>query len=176
MIALSPNTAAAIALHAAEGSWVVFLQAIYPLERQGPIRIEGIKGSRLADRLISISRDSPCEVRLIGLLPTAIDPALHANEIAIELECVHDQWYSPTNELTDFIANSAQQSIIELLGQTHPGALDGQLVDIKQMAELLDVSVPTVRRMIKANEIPYLRFGWEYRFVPNEVIASLRER
>lgn len=176
MIALGPNTAAAIALHAAEGSWVMFLQAVYPGERMGPIKIEGIKGSRLAERLNTIARDSPCEVRLIGLLPTAIDPQVHVEGLTFDLECIHDQWFSPTVELIEYVASSAQESITLLLKQTQPGALDGQLVDIKEIAELIGVSVPTVRRMIKANEIPYLRFGWEYRFVPNEVLASLHDR
>jgi excisionase family DNA binding protein len=38
------------------------------------------------------------------------------------------------------------------------------------------VSVPTVRRMIKQEVIPYLKFGRIYRFVPADVIASLARR
>lgn len=173
MITISVNTAAAIALHAAGGSWVMFLQAMFPLGRQGPIKIEGLRGAHLAERLISISRDSPCDVSLIGLLPSPIDPTLHASEIANELTCVHDQWYSPTTELIEFIENSAQATIKELLGQTSAGALD-DLVDITGIAELLDVSVPTIRRMIDRDEIPFLKFGRSYRFVPSDVISSLR--
>lgn len=173
MIVIGANTAAAIALHAAEGSWVMFLQAIYPPERRGPIKVEGLRGASLAERLISISRDCPCEVQLIGLLSSPIDPIQHANEIATELTAIHSSWFAPTEELTSFIENSAQAPILELLGRTQAGAIDG-LMSIDEIAEYLSVSVPTVRRMIKDRRIPYLRFGRIYRFVPNEVVASLR--
>jgi excisionase family DNA binding protein len=72
-----------------------------------------------------------------------------------------------------FIDESATSALTGLLAQTHPGGLDDGAVDIETMAELLSVSAPTVRRMTKANQIPYLRFGRVLRFVPNDVFASL---
>lgn len=175
MIALSSQTAAAIALHAAEGSWVVFMQALPPTGGQGPIMIEGMRGTNLARRLMSIAQDNAFEVQLIGLLPTVIDPIAHANEIALEHVQMHDRWFEPTGDLIAFIQHAGQSSLQELLAVTHPGGLDqDQLVDIEGIAAVLDVSVPTVRRLIKAEQIPFLRFGRVYRFVPSEVIASLQ--
>jgi excisionase family DNA binding protein len=174
VIALSSQTAAAIALHAAEGSWVVFLQTM-PSGSAGPIKIEGMRGSQLAERLMAIARDNPYEVQLIGMLATQL-PRDDAEAIAEEFAPyhIHDYWFEPHSELIHFIGQDAQSTLSTLLSQTHPGGLSDQPVDIDRMAEILDVSVPTVRRMIKANAIPYLKFGRIYRFVPNDVLASLR--
>jgi excisionase family DNA binding protein len=40
----------------------------------------------------------------------------------------------------------------------------------------LGVSVPTVRRLVKAGEIPFLRLGKALRFVAADVLASLDRR
>ena len=177
MIALSTQTAAAIALHAAEGSWVVFLQVLPPTGGQGPIKIEGMRGAQLANRLTAIARDSAYEVQLIGLMPTIINPISHANAFADEHQEIHDGWFQPTGDLIAFIQHAGQDALHDLLSQTQPGALDqDQLVSIEGIAQILDVSVPTVRRMIKAQAIPFLTFGRVYRFIPSEVIASLQRR
>lgn len=176
MIVLSANTAAAIALHAAESSWVVFLQVFPSNVRQGPIKIEGIKGSQLAMRLMSIVRECPYEIRLIGLIPTTI-PYEHAEAIGAENELIHDGWYQPSSELIAVIDSSAQDSIQALLDELQPGALDVQdVVDITGIAEILNVSVPTIRRMIDKRKIPFMRFGQSYRFSTKDVLASVPRR
>lgn len=176
MIALTPNTAAAVALHAAEGSWVIFVQVIPGAGSQGPIKIEGLRGVQLAPRLMSLVRDCPYEVQLIGLMPSTV-PIEHAQAVGNEHHEIHDGWFQPTSELIGFIEHAAQEPLRGLLAETHPGGLDGgDIVDIDGIAEILGVSVPTIRRLIKAETIPYLRFGRTYRFVPSDVIASLQQR
>jgi len=172
MIALSSHTAAAIALHAAEGSWVMFVQLVGVA---GPVKIEPVLGRQLASRITQLVLDNPYELQLIGLLPSS-DPDSDASEIANEFIAyqIHDGWFEPNGDLLAFIGEQAQSSISVLLAQTHPGGLSDAPVDIEQIASILDVSVPTVRRMVKAGEIPYLKFGRFYRFVPNDVLASLR--
>ena len=174
MIALSSHTAAAIALHAAEGSWVMFVQTMPP-GIAGPIMIEAIAGRDLAPRLTSLALDNAYDMQLIGLL-SSVAPLQDAQTIANEFAAyqIHDWWFDPGPELLAFVGDQAQSTISVLLSKTHPGGLSDAPVDIDQIAEILDVSVPTIRRMIKANEIPYLKFGRSYRFVPNDVLASLR--
>ena len=173
MIALSSQTAAAVALRAAEGSWVTFVQVSNGVA--GPIKIEGMRGSQLADRLMTITRDNPYDLHLIGMLHSQM-PVDDAEAIANDFVAyhIHDYWFEPHPELISFIGQDAQTTLNALLAETNPGGLSDQPVDIDRMAEILQVSVPTVRRMIKANAIPYLRFGRIYRFVPNDVLASLR--
>lgn len=176
MIALSSHTAAAIAFRAAEGSWIVFLQVIPSVGSQGPIKIEGLKGTQLAERLTMIARDNAFEVQLIGLMPTLI-PKEHAEAIAAEHEAthLHDGWFAPTNDLVTFIQHAAQDAIQILLEQTPPSLLNGdQVVSIDEMAAILKISVPTIRRLVKADAIPYFKLGKAYRFVPADVIASLQ--
>lgn len=174
MIALSSHTAAAIALHAAQGAWVMFLQ-VMPPGITGPIRIEGVQGRSLVQRLNAIVDDNAYDVQMIGLLESQ-SPLEDAQTIAEEFAAyqVRGWWFEPTPELLAFIQNDTQSALSILLAQTHPGGLSDAPVDIERMAEILDVSVPTVRRMVKANEIPFLRFGRLYRFVPNDVLASLK--
>lgn len=174
MIALTSQTAAAIALRAAEGSWVMFTQAMPP-GVAGPVMINGVSGRALAQRLQTIQRYSPYDTQLIGLMPSEV-PDEDAAEIANEFGAyqIHDWWFDPRHELLSYVAENAQDALVLLLAETHPGGLSDAPVDIERIAEILDVSVPTVRRMVKAKQIPFLRWGRLYRFVPNDVLASLR--
>lgn len=174
MIALSTTTAAVIALHAAQGSWLVYLQLTPPGLNTGPIKIEGIRGDQLASRLATIARDNAFEVRMIGMSPT-LTPLEDANAIAADFEQahLHDGWFEPTDYILTHIEHTAQDALQELLDRTHPAGLGDQPVDIERMAEILECSVITVRRLVKSGQIPYLKFGRIYRFVPADVIASL---
>ena len=173
MLALTSHTAAALALHAAESAWVMFLQAIPP-SGVGPIKIEGVSGKHLVQRLNMIGRENAFEVQLVGLLPS-VDPLPHANEIAGDFEQahLHDGWFEPSTYLVMYIQHTAQVPLQQLLAQMHPGSLSDDPVSIDEIAQILDVSVVTVRRMIKAEQIPYLKLGRIYRFVPADVLASL---
>ncbi len=176
MLIVSPSTASAIAPHATSKSWVMFLQATLPSNcgGQGLILIEGARGSELAARIKQIAAISPYEVTLIGLIESQ-KPGEHAKAIIDEYTThVHDNWCDATAGLLAFIQHVAQPMLTLLLSQTHPGALSDQPVDIETIAKMLNVSVPTVRRLVAANQIPFLKAGRVYRFVPSDVIASLR--
>lgn len=157
----------------------MFVQASAPNDH-GPILIEAVCGADLGNRLAELARDNAYEAMLIGLLESTT-PELHAQQIAAQVEAhhLHHQWYASTGTLIAFIQTSAQRALQELLALTHPGALPTEPVDIDEMARLLNVSVPTVRRMVKRGEIPFLRSSGErghLRFIPQEVFASLQRR
>lgn len=151
----------------------MFVQA-----NRGPILIEPVQGSDLGRRLGELARDNAYDTMLIGLLETPT-PDTHAKQIAEQCESdhLHHSWFSASGNLLAFIQTTAQRALQELLAQTHPAAISGRIVDIKEMADMLGVSIPTVRRMVKAGEIPVVRAPDRVlRFNPIDVIASLQAR
>lgn len=46
----------------------------------------------------------------------------------------------------------------------------------KQLAEFLQVSPATLRRQMGRGQIPFVRVGNQYRFIPSEVLQKLREK
>lgn len=173
MLIVSPSTAAALAPHA-EGSWVMFVQVVPPTGA-GAIKLEAVKGNAIAARLKALAADNPFEVMLIGLTAAPNPPELVA-QITTQFDAthLHDGWFDTTPALLGVVQAIGQHALQELLGRTHPGGLTHTPVDIEEMAQVLGVSVPTVRRMVRAGSIPYLRWGRMLRFVPADVLASLR--
>lgn len=176
MLIVSPATATALAPHAAERSWVMFVQVTPPMGA-GPVKIEGAHGKRIADRLAQLAADNAFDTMLIGLIPTTT-PHEHANAIAQQYAAahLHDGWFAPEPGLLAFIQHAGMPAIQELLERTHPAALGDEAVDIDTMADMLNVSATTVRRMVKAGSIPFLRAGnGALRFEPRSVFATLRQ-
>jgi len=177
MIRISTVTAAAIALHATEQDWVIFLQC-QPPTGVWPIKIEAVAGKKLVSRLNTVAVDNPFDILLVGMLTTFqakdVEHALH-QEFADDQ--IHDGWFNPSMQLFTFIENSAQEALKMLMEQTKPGALSDEIVDIEEIARILGISVPTVRRMVGSKEIPFFRVGKRtLRFVPSDVMASLVKR
>ena len=154
----------------------MFLQATPPIGA-GPIKIEGLRGALISTRINQLSADNAFELMLIGLVETTT-PTEHAAAIAEQFASshMHDGWYAPSADLLAFVQHVGQGAIQSLLASAHPGWLSDQPVDIKAMADILGVSVQTLRRMCKANEIPFMRWGNTYRFTPADVIATLNRR
>ena len=177
MIVLSPHTANALSPHAAEQSWVMFVQVNVPGNGFGPIKIEGVKGTQIAPRLRALVAESAFEPFLIGLTPTVtpheLEKAIHAQYAATRL---HHDWFQPTAGLLAFIQHTATGALQTLLAQARPGNVPDGAVDIDEIARLLGVSVNTVRRLVKDEKIPYLRVSKGLRFVPTDVFASLERR
>ncbi len=176
VLVVSPSTASALAPHAAEKSWVMFVQVNPPFGGPGPIKIEAVKGTQIASRLRAISSDNAYETMLIGLIESTTPDYGDAVAAQYAGALLHDGWYEATADLIAFIQHAAQEPINRLLAQAHPGGLSEAPVDIKDMAKILGVSEPTIRRMVKSNEIPYLRWGRMLRFVPADVVATLQRR
>jgi excisionase family DNA binding protein len=110
------------------------------------------------------------------MIPTAIEPGDHAAAIAEHHEHHHDGWFEATPDLIAFIAAQAQDTLRSLLGDAPAGASEESLVDIDELAAMLNCSVVTVRRMIDRKQIPFYRLGRAYRFSPSDVLASLQQR
>jgi excisionase family DNA binding protein len=173
VLIVSPPTAHALAPHASGRSFVMFVQA--PIN-VGPILIEPVLGANIGRRLGELARDNAYEAMLIGLIETAT-PDEHAQQIAAQSEPLHHRWYAPTGHLLVIIRDVGQTALQQLFGEVHPGALSEELVDIKEMASILSVSEPTVRRMVARGDIPCIRGSDRVlRFVPRDVIASMQRQ
>lgn len=179
MIVLSPHTTEALSPHTKGQSWVMFVQAKPPCGGiGGPIWIEGVgSDDEVSDRLREIDRWCPYETFIIGLQPTDTP-----EELAAAIQAQHQtsrlrhDWFEPTPELILLIQHNGQQAVIALLERVQPGGVPDGVVDIKTIAEFLDVSVPTVRRLVKAGVIPAIRMGKALRFVTADVLESLGQR
>ncbi|MGH7176616.1 MAG: helix-turn-helix domain-containing protein [Tepidisphaeraceae bacterium] len=177
MIVLSPHTANTLSPLTADNSWVMFVQVNAPVGATGPIKIEGVRGARIAARLREIAADNAYETYIIGLTPTdnpdEMEQAIHQQFASTHL---HHGWFDVTPELIAFVQHTAQEALQALLAQTRPGGVPDGAVDIEALAEFLNVSVPTIRRAVKTGAIPYFKVGKSYRFVVNDVLASLNQR
>lgn len=173
MLIVSPSTATALAPHARDNTWVMFVQASSP--SSSAIKIELVTGRNLGVRLNSIARDCPFETMLIGLA-TSPQPAQLAEQVAAQFadDHMHDGWFESSPALIGVVQAIGQHAMQELLSSTMPGAVSSDAVDADEMARLLDCSVPTVRRMVQRGQIPCMRSGRVLRFVPADVFASLR--
>jgi excisionase family DNA binding protein len=173
VIIVGPNTSQALAPHARERSWVMFVQ-IAPPSGIGPIKIEGARGAKIGERLLTISVENPYPSYLIGLIESA-SPHQDAHAIAQQYAPyhMHDGWFEPHPALLQLVQQHAQPSLAELLAQTRPGAVDGQIVDVDAIAAILGVSVRTVRRLVAADGIPHMRVGKQLRFVVADVLAAM---
>lgn len=152
----------------------MFVQ-VAPPNIVGPIKIEGVRGGKIGERLIEISVDNPYPAYLIGLLESQV-PHEHARAVASQFVQVHmhDGWFHPVPELLDLIQRVGQTALVQLLAITRPGGIeDERVVDIEGIASILNVSIKTVRRLVDADAIPHLRVGKQLRFVVSDVLASV---
>lgn len=176
MLIARRSIAAAITPHAADRSWVVFLQTALPAGVASPIKIVAMRGADIGDEVRRIGAANAYQVQIIGLV-SAADPDQLVREIAQRYAGpeLHDGWYEASANLIAFIQYNAKAALHELLSRTHPAAVAEGLVDLKQMATILNCAEVTVRRMVHAQEIPFLRVGTKYVFHPAEVLAALRQ-
>ena len=176
MIVAGPQTSNAIAPYAKERSWVMFVQ-VMPPAGIGPILIEGIRGAKIGERLNQISIDNPFPSYLIGLVESQI-PHEYAHAIAAQFadQHMHDGWFEPVPALLQLVQHLGQRTLADLIAQTRPGAVDDQIVDIESIAQVLGVSVRTVRRLVAADGIPHMRVGTQLRFSVADVLAAMNMR
>lgn len=155
----------------------MFAQTRPPQNAVGPIWIEAVAGAQIDTRLAELIRFNAFDTFLVGLVETmAPEDAASAIREQYAGKSLHHYWYEPTADLIAYIQHVAQGPIKQLLEQTHPGALSQGTVGLEELAQILSVSESTIRRMVKADEIPYMRWGRVLRFVPADVIVSLQHR
>lgn len=173
MIFLGPHTAGSLAPLTRGLSGVIFVQA-RPACGPALVRIEGTRDP--ITRLRAISEDNAVETFLIGLVPTETPAEAEAQlRESFKPSIVRGRWFASSADLMGFIQFNAQPALNQLLGQLRPHSHPHGTTTIEEIAQHLNVSVSTVRRMVKDGQIPYLRAGRQLRFIPADVVASLQK-
>lgn len=171
MFILSPHSATSIAHDTAGQGFVIFIQ----FGAAGPVKIEGTRA--LGQRLRALDADSPVDVYLVGILPSV---APDDDAQSIQQEFAHarlrGEWFNPVKELADMITAQARPMMEQLLEQVQPQGDGDELLTVEEVAEQLGISVPTVRRFVRAGTLPHVRVGRQIRFDPAAVSAALRLR
>lgn len=174
MIFLGPHTTGSLAPLTRGQAAVIFVQA-RPSCGPALIRIEGTRDP--VARLRALAEDNAVETFLIGLVPTETPTEAEAQlRETFRPALVRGRWFSSSVDLLGFVQQHAQPALNALLGQLRPHSHPQGTVPIEEIATLLNVSVSTVRRMVKNHEIPYLQAGRQLRFVPADVVATLQKR
>lgn len=169
MLFLGPSTVGSLSQHVRGTPCVLFVQA----RCDGTILVEGTKNP--TERLRALADNNSGETFLIGFLRVD-DPAHVESELRSKFASAHvrGRWFQPQPELISFIQTYAQLALHELLGNLRQHSHPEGTITIEEMAEHLNVSVPTVRRMVKAGKVPYLRTGRQLRFLAADVVTSLQ--
>lgn len=68
-----------------------------------------------------------------------------------------------------------EETLRELIGELQESSLKEEIMTIKQAAEYLKVSIPTVRTLIANKEIPYFQRGQVIRINRNDLKAWIRK-
>lgn len=169
MLALPTLTVQSIAPSLEGRSWVAFLQLQAP--PSSFVKIEATK--TLVARLRQLDRDLPYETRLIGLIET-VNPAEAVRAIQREYETARfrGEWFRPELPLLTFIERSGQRDLRDIVAHLEPSK--SGTIGVAELAEQLNVSVPTIRRMVSDKRIPALAVRGQIRFVLSEVLSHLR--
>jgi len=169
MLFLGPSTVNSLTPRVRGTSCVLFVQA----KCDGTVLIEGTKNP--PERLRALADNNSGETFLVGLVrvedPAKVEGELHARFASA---LARGRWFHPAPELVSFIQAQGQSALHELLGDLRPHSHPEGTITVEEMATHLNVSVPTVRRMVKAGRVPYLRVGNQLRFLAADVVASLQ--
>jgi excisionase family DNA binding protein len=78
--------------------------------------------------------------------------------------------------IATYLRGIVREEIRAALAEHRREPADGELVSAKRCAELLDVSLPTLRRATREGAVPAVRVGETLRYAMTEVREALRQR
>lgn len=137
------------------------------------VLIEGTKHA--PERLRALADNNSGETKWVGMLrvedPTKAEAELHTRFASTR---ARGRWFQQSPELVALIASQGQAALRELLGDLRPHSHPEGTITVEEIAAHLNVSVPTIRRMVKAGKVPYLRAGNQLRFLAADVVATLQ--
>jgi excisionase family DNA binding protein len=146
------------------------VQAFPTPDIEGLIRIGASR--HFEHRISALRAANAYPLRVLGVVETPRH-ALFAMFLHFEFaqHRVHDDWFVPVPAILDYIAQRAQlfDPVVDPLDE-------GELITTAQLAHVLSLSVPTVRRWIRSASIPFYVVGRRKRFRISEVRAALDAR
>lgn len=124
----------------------------------------------LVQRLTTLTSENACELRLLGVIPRR-DAAAYANELKTRFAALraHDDWFRLRAPLRAFLdrtlpSTKAQKPIEPDMHGFMFDAPAAPLLDVHDVAAYLDVSVVTVRRLVRNRQLGCVRVGRQLRF------------
>ena len=160
---------------------------VYFVEAAGPGLIKIGATRDLAQRLATLTSENAVPVRLVGALPHRDAPA-YADQLRRRFAamCDHGDWFRPWAPLRVFLGGLASATPATPVAPcaAGPAAADGgfpfdapmPLLDAADLAAHLRVSIVTVRRLVRARQLPCVRVGRQLRFDVRDPAIAARRR
>ena len=153
--------------HAPAGVGVVYFVQCRPTEETiGPIRIGATR--QFQAHLQQLVDLNPFPLYLMGSMVSA-EPEKAKQTIQEQFASARTRgdWFRPVEELMTFVRTKTQRP----LTPAAPSVPMDHLLSVDDVARILGVSVPTVRRFVAAGQIPCVRVGRQLRFSPKDIVA-----
>lgn len=153
--------------HAPAGVGVVYFVQCRPTDETiGPIRIGATRN--LQAHLQQLVDLNPFPLYFMGSMMSA-EPEKAKQMIQEQFATARTRgdWFRPTDELITFIRTKSQRP----LTPPTPQVPTDRLLSVEDVARILGVSVPTIRRFVAAGQIPCVRIGRQLRFAPGDITA-----
>lgn len=155
---------------------VYFIESRITNDLPGYIRIATAKN--FAWYTSQLTEYNPHLVILLGYVETP-DPDKLEKELRLRFAGSHHRgaWYRPTLDLYKYIRETAKQpSPTAGTVASSPAPAPQELLSVEELAQYLNVSVPSVRRWIQNGKIPVIRQGRLLRFYLPDVLTAIRSQ
>lgn len=145
---------------------VYFVQTRPSEDLAGPVRIGSTRN--LQQHLQQLVDHNPFPLYLLGSMVSA-EPEKAKHHIHEQFAAARSRgdWFRPTDELLQYVRTATQRPLTPPMPQVPAD----QLLSIEDVARILNVSVPTVRRLVDAGRLPVMRIGRQLRFSPKDITA-----
>jgi excisionase family DNA binding protein len=157
---------------------------VYFVEAEGPGLIKIGATRDLTQRLATLTSENAVPVRLVGALAHRDAPA-YADQLRRRFAamCDHGDWFRPWAPLRAFLGGLAA-AVPATPSSPRPMAADEAfpfdappaLLDAPALAAHLRVSTVTVRRWVRARQLPCIRVGRQLRFDVRDPVIAARRR
>ena len=156
---------------------VTFIECRFQPELVGFIQIAATRN--FLSQVAVLVESNPFPMYLHGYIPTGDSEKL-AKEIRELMGAyqLRGTWFRPQQELIEFIGKNARRPTAVGLptGGGNVDSKEEQLLTVEQIAEKLQVSEPTIRRLVASGKIPHIRQGRLLRFQMSAVLAALTDK
>ena len=144
----------------------------------------------LAQRFATLTSENAGPVRLVGAVHHR-DPVAYADQLRRRFAamCDHGDWFRPWAPLRAFV-DAVAPSVLDAPRPLAPAAVapaavapaaftfdtPQPLLDAAALAAHLQISIVTVRRLVRARQLPCVRVGRQLRFDVCEPVIAARRR
>ena len=154
---------------------VTFIESRYHPEMVGFIYIASTRN--FPTHVSTLVDHNPFPLYLHGYIPSATPENLAKT---IQHQWAKYQyrghWYRPHDDLIGFIRSSARRPPTVPLPNSALAPAETELLNVKELSDRLQISVPTLRRLVASDQIPHIKKGRILRFNLAQVLSALSEK